>query len=325
MLLEVERLSVRFGEGPDAARAVNDVSLRVDAGETVGLVGESGCGKSVTGLSLLRLVESPPGRITGGRILWDGRDLLRAPEEDLRRLRGHDIAMVFQEPMTSFNPVFTIGDQLAEAVLLHERVSPRAARDRCVQMLRRVEIPSPEERLRQYPHELSGGMKQRAMIAMALLGRPRLLIADEPTTALDVTVQAQILDLLRQLQAETQMAGILITHDLAVVAEMVQRVYVMYASRIAEHASTEALFEEPLHPYTRGLFDCLPTVEGRREALHVIPGTVPDPAHHPAGCRFHPRCPWAKPVCSRLDPPLEEKRPGRLVACHLVQKQGDGE
>ncbi|MFH0911888.1 MAG: ABC transporter ATP-binding protein [Planctomycetota bacterium] len=325
VLLDVRNVSVQFGEGPRAARAVNGVSLLIREGETVGLVGESGCGKTVTGLSLLRLIDSPPGRIAAGEILLGRRDLMRLPEREMRRVRGGEIAMIFQEPMTSFNPVFTIGNQLAEAVLLHERVSLEEAWARSVAMLTEAGIPSPEERMRRYPHELSGGMKQRAMIAMALLCRPRLLIADEPTTALDVTVQAQILELLRALQARHGMAVLLITHDLSVVAEMASRVYVMYASRIAETATAEELYAEPMHPYTRGLFQCLPQFGKERERLRVIPGAVPDPAHHPSGCRFHPRCPLADEVCRRKDPPLEEKRPGRLCACHRVpvEKAGD--
>ena len=321
MLLEARHLSVQFGEGPAAARAVNDVSLSIDAGEAVGLVGESGCGKSVTGLSLMRLVESPPGRITAGEVRLGDRDLLRASDRELRGVRGQEIAMVFQEPMTSLNPVLTIGDQLTEAILLHERVAPEEAWTRSVAMLGEVGIPEPEDRMLQYPHELSGGMKQRAMIAMGLLCRPKLLIADEPTTALDVTVQAQILELLRSLRERYRMALLLITHDLAVVAETVERVYVMYASRIAEHARVEDLFGEPLHPYTRGLFACLPGRGRPGERLQVIPGRVPDPGHHPTGCRFHPRCPLAQEVCTRVDPPLELKRPERLVACHMVARE----
>jgi oligopeptide/dipeptide ABC transporter ATP-binding protein len=320
MLLSVQNLYVQFGEGERAARAVNDVSFHIDAGETVGLVGESGCGKSVTGLSLLRLVEDP-GRITGGAIRLEGTDALRLSRRELLGIRGKTISMVFQEPMTSFNPVYTIGNQLMEAILVHESPPLREAYDRCIEMLREVGIPAPEDRMRQYPHELSGGMKQRAMIAMALLQKPKLLVADEPTTALDVTVQAQILDLLAELQARHGMAVLLITHDLSVVAEVVDRVYVMYASRIAEHATVEALFAEPLHPYTKGLFQCLPQLRSRGERLTVIPGTVPDPTGHPPGCRFHPRCPLAEEICTRIDPPLEEKRPGRLVACHMVPKE----
>ncbi|MBN1256731.1 MAG: ABC transporter ATP-binding protein [Planctomycetes bacterium] len=320
MLLEVKNLSVQFGEGPRAARAVNNVSLSIDAGETVALVGESGCGKSVTGLSLMRLIETPPGRITSGEICLAGQDLLRIPLKDMRKIRGSEIAMIFQEPMTSFNPVYTIGDQLIETVLLHEKTTLQQAHARAEDLLTEVGIPAPGERMRQYPHELSGGMKQRAMIAMGLLCNPQLLLADEPTTALDVTVQAQILDLLRELQARHNMAVLLITHDLAVVAETVKRVYVMYASEIVEHAKVEELFREPLHPYTTGLFKCLPKLGGRREELHVIPGSVPNPSDFPSGCHFHPRCPLAKPICSQESPLLEEKRPGRLCACHLVEK-----
>ncbi len=324
MLLDIDNLSVQFGEGKRAARAVNGVSLRIAAGETVGLVGESGSGKSVTGMSTLRLLEGTPARVTSGQVLWKDEDVLGMNPRELRHLRGQEIGMVFQEPMTSFNPVFTIGNQLVEAIRVHESVTEAEAASRAVEMLREVGIPLPEERMEQYPHELSGGMKQRAMIAMALLCQPDLLIADEPTTALDVTVQAQILDLLKRLQERHGMAILLITHDLAVVAETVRRVYVMYASRIVEQAGVEELFADPLHPYTKGLFRCLPGIGGRGEKLHVIPGSVPDPSQHPTGCRFHPRCPLADAICREVDPPLEAKRPGRTCACHMVAAEGVG-
>jgi oligopeptide/dipeptide ABC transporter ATP-binding protein len=324
MLLEVKNLSVQFGSGPHAARAVNDVSISIDKGETVGLVGESGCGKSVTALSILRLLDSP-GRIAGGEILLNGENLLSLSERRMRHVRGKKISMVFQEPMTSFNPVFTIGDQLIEAIRVHQPVPLTDAWSRSVELLDEVGIPSPEERMLQYPHELSGGMKQRAMIAMALLGDPQLLIADEPTTALDVTVQAQILDLAKILVEKRGMAMLLITHDLSVVAEVCDRVYVMYASRIAEAAPVRKIFENPLHPYTRALFRCLPRIDKEEQSLDVIPGNVPDPSRFPPGCRFHPRCPISVDICKHTDPPLELKRNRHFCACHRVEKDPDGE
>ncbi len=316
-LLRVEHLSVTFGRGPAAARAVRDVSFAIPRGETVGLVGESGCGKSVTSLAVLGLVP-PPGRIDGGRACFDGQDLRTLPLRRLRAVRGAEIAMIFQEPMTSLNPVFTIGNQIVEALRTHEPVSERQARERAREGLAEVGIPNPDLALRQYPHELSGGMKQRAMIAMALVCRPKLLIADEPTTALDVTIQAQILELLRRLQAERAMSLLFITHDLGVVAELAHRVCVMYAGRIVERAATADLYDEPMHPYTIGLFRSLPRLQGARERLYTIPGQVPNPARIPPGCPFHPRCERATAVCRQTDPPLEEKAPGRFCACHDV-------
>jgi oligopeptide/dipeptide ABC transporter ATP-binding protein len=316
-LLRVESLSVTFGRGPGAARAVRDVSFGIPRGETVGLVGESGCGKSVTSLAVLGLVP-PPGRVEEGGIRFDGRDLRALAPGELRGVRGAEIAMIFQEPMTSLNPVYTIGNQVVEALRTHERVPESEARRRARDGLAEVGIPNPDLALRQYPHELSGGMKQRAMIAMALVCRPKLLIADEPTTALDVTIQAQILDLLRRLQAERGMSMLFITHDLGVVAEVAHRVCVMYAGRIVETAATADLYAEPLHPYTIGLFRSLPRLQGTRETLYTIPGQVPNPARIPPGCPFHPRCERAMAVCREVDPPLEEKAPGRRCACHDV-------
>ncbi len=301
-------------------RAVDGISLSVGAGETVAVVGESGCGKSVTALSILRLIASPPGRIAGGTIEFEGLDLLSMPEKAMRRIRGKKIAMVFQEPQTSLNPVFTVGFQVAEPLLLHEKISRRAGRARAIELLRRVGIADPESRVDDYPHQLSGGMKQRAMIAMALACKPSLLIADEPTTALDVTVQSQILALLKDLQRDLGMSVLLITHDLGIVAEVADRVAVMYAGRIVETADVRALFASPRHPYTVGLFDSLPRVGEIRARLRAIPGQVPDPAAFPEGCRFHPRCPLAIDRCRSEVPLLREISPGHASACHRAEE-----
>ena len=314
-LLEVEALRTEFVTPHGPVAAVDGVSLYIKPGETLAVVGESGCGKSVTALSIMRLVPNPPGRIAGGRIMFAGRELVSLSEAEMRDIRGKEIAMIFQEPMTSLNPVFTVGDQISEAIRLHEAVGARQAATRTIEMMRLVGIPEPERRMHQYPHELSGGLRQRVMIAMALSCRPKLLIADEPTTALDVTIQAQILDLMRRLKAEMGMAIMLITHDLAVVAEMAERVIVMYAGRVVEEAPVEELFARPGHPYTRGLLDSIPTLETQPGRLHAIPGVVPSLHDMPAGCRFHPRCPFASDVCREKAPPLAERAPGHAVAC----------
>jgi peptide/nickel transport system ATP-binding protein/oligopeptide transport system ATP-binding protein len=295
---------------------VNGVSFHVDRGETVGLVGESGCGKTVTAFSIMRLIPIPPGRITGGRILLRGRNLLDLSGEEMRQLRGNEISMIFQEPMTALNPVYTVGDQIMEAIRLHQRVNRREARRRAIEMLAHVGIPSPEQRVDEYPHQLSGGMRQRVMIAMALSCHPAILIADEPTTALDVTIQAQILDLLRKLQEEMGMAILLITHDLGVVAETADRVAVMYAGRIAEYADVRTLFGSPRHPYTIGLLESIPRMNRELDELPVVPGTVPPPTAFPPGCPFHPRCPFAVDRCRTELPVLEEVSPGHQVRCH---------
>jgi len=318
-LLRIRGLAVSFATEDGVARAVDGVDLDIAAGETVGLVGESGCGKSVTALSVLRLVPQPPGRYEAGEIVFRGRDLLKLNNRQMRAVRGRDIAMIFQEPMTSLNPVFTIGYQICEAIELHQRKRGRAARELAAEMLRKVGMSNPEQRLDAYPHQLSGGMKQRAMIAMALVCRPALLIADEPTTALDVTIQAQILDLIRGLQAELGMATLLITHNLGVVAEMARRVAVMYAGRVVEEAGVEDLFASPKHPYTAGLFRSLPNLSGPRQRLEVIPGSVPSLFEMPAGCRFCPRCPLAQERCRREYPPFEEKAPGHRSACWVMK------
>ncbi len=314
LLLEVTDLRTSFFTERGELRAVDGVSFAVDAGRTLGVVGESGCGKSMTALSILRLVP-PPGRIIGGRIGFDGRDLLALDDAEMRRVRGNRIAMIFQEPMSSLNPVFTVGNQIAEAVRLHQRLGRAAARRKAIEMLRLVEISEPERRVDDYPHQLSGGMRQRVMIAMALSCEPHLLIADEPTTALDVTIQAQILDLLAGLQARLGMALLLVTHDLGVVAQRADEVVIMYAGRIVERASTADLFAQPLHPYARGLLDSIPRIGADRRRLRAIPGTVPDPLHLPSGCRFRDRCPIAIAACAEIDPPLEEFRPGHAAAC----------
>ena len=313
-VLEVRGLRTWFHTRSGVGRAVDGLSFHLGRGETLGLVGESGCGKSLAALSVLRLVSSP-GRIEGGRVRLRGRDLLDLEEEEMRRVRGNEIAMIFQEPMTSLNPVLTCGDQIAEAVRRHRDTGRQQARERAVDMMRRVGIPAPEQRVDEYPHQLSGGMRQRVMIAMALSCAPDVLIADEPTTALDVTTQAQILDLLQRLQAEFHMAVLLITHDLGVVAETADRVAVMYAGRIVETAETARLFADPRHPYTRGLLRSVPQLEGPLNRLEVIPGRVPEATDFPPGCRFHPRCPLAEDRCRRESPPLEEVGPGHGAAC----------
>jgi len=314
-LLRVEHLVTEFVTDTGRIRAVDDVSFELGAGETLAVVGESGSGKSVTALSLPRLVAQPRGRIAGGRVWFQGRDLLALPDADMRQVRGRAISMIFQEPMTSLNPVFTCGDQVAEAVVLHERLSRRAAQARAVEMLAKVGIPSPEQRAREYPHQLSGGMRQRVMIAMALACRPSILIADEPTTALDVTIQAQILELIERLKSEMGMGVLLITHDLGVVAEHADRVAVMYAGQIVEQGEVASVFRGPWHPYTAGLHASLPRLGVRQEHLRVIPGAVPNPARFPAGCRFEPRCPVRAEGCGQPQP-LVSLDGDRLSRCH---------
>jgi len=327
-IVSIEGLKTYFFLDEGTVRAVEGVDLVIPRGTTVGLVGESGCGKSVTALSILRLI-SPPGRIVAGRITLhrDGQSVVLTdlPEEgrEIRQIRGKEISMIFQEPMTSLSPVHTIGDQIVEAVTLHTPLRGKRAWAHAVEMLARVGIPDPSRRAKQYPHELSGGMRQRAMIAMALACRPSLLIADEPTTALDVTIQAQILDLMRQLQADLDMAILLITHDLGVVAEMASEVAVMYCGRIVEHAPTAAIYSDPLHPYTQALLRSIPGRGAERKSrLHVIRGSVPEPFERVPGCPFHPRCELAEAgVCDVGEaPPLVEARPGHCVACHRVEE-----
>jgi len=296
-------------------RAVENISFDLFPGEILSLVGESGCGKSVTALSILQLIASPPGQVVGGEILFDGKDLLKLKEKEMEKVRGNDIAMIFQEPMTSLNPVFTVGDQIMEAILFHQKVDREEARKKAVELLERVRIPSPEATIDAYPHQLSGGMRQRAMIAMALSCQPKLLIADEPTTALDVTVQAQVLRLLKEIQREMGMAVLLITHDLGVVSEIADRVAVMYAGRMMEYGPIETIFQQVRHPYTRGLLDSIPPLEGKRKRLNAIPGQVPDPMDLPAGCTFHPRCTLAIDDCKKAEPPLFPVNGDHLSRC----------
>jgi oligopeptide/dipeptide ABC transporter ATP-binding protein len=319
-LLEIRDLQTCFDTDEGVVRAVAGVSYRIEKGETLGVVGESGCGKSVTAMSILRLNPVPPTRYAGGQILFRGRDLLTLPEPELRRVRGNDIAMIFQEPMTSLNPVYTVGAQIMEVLALHRGMKPPEARAHAIGMLRKVGIPSPETRVDEYPHQMSGGMKQRVMIAMALACDPALLIADEPTTALDVTIQAQILELLTEMQAQMGMSILLITHDLGVVAETSDHVAVMYAGRIVEYAATDELFARPLHPYTWGLFQSLPEMHAAGDRrLREIPGTVPNPLAIPSGCPFRTRCMNAIARCAEEEPALlpHDAGPGHLLACHV--------
>jgi len=314
-VLEIDDLKTHFFAPEGVVRAVDGVSYAVHGGETLGVVGESGCGKSVTALSVLRLVASPPGRIVGGAIRLMGKNLLSLSEAEMEKIRGNDISMIFQEPMTSLNPAFTIGDQIIEGIMRHRAVTRREARAHAIEMLRRVRIPAPEQRIDDYPHKLSGGMRQRAMIAMALACDPKLLIADEPTTALDVTVQAQILDLMRALRDETGAAIMLITHDLGVIAELAQDVIVMYAGKIVERADVATLFADPQHPYTVGLLGSIPKLHADQQQLATIEGVVPNPLDMPPGCRFSLRCPFAIDRCRADEPALVEVKPGHFAAC----------
>jgi len=317
-LLRVNELRTSFFTSDGEIRAVNGVSFGIDDGKTVGLVGESGCGKSVTALSIIQLLDKGTGRIVGGEILYRGRNSLRLGEEEMRRIRGNEISMVFQEPMTSLNPVMTVGDQIAETVRVHQGAGRRAALDRAIEMLRLVKIPEPHKRVRGYPHEFSGGQRQRVMIAMALACTPKLLIADEPTTALDVTIQAQILELIAELQQQLGMAVLLITHDLGLVAERADAVAVMYAGKIVEQAPPTAIFSRPMHPYTIGLLNSLPGRAAPKTRLQAIPGMVPSPLDWPTGCHFRDRCPRADAACAQAEPPLVEVKPGHNVACFKV-------
>jgi oligopeptide/dipeptide ABC transporter ATP-binding protein len=314
-LLTVEGLRVAFGPPEREQVAVDGVSFDLAPGEVIGIVGESGSGKSLTALSILKLVPNPPGRIAAGRIVFRGKDLVPLGERAMNEIRGRDIAMIFQEPMTALNPVFTVGEQIAETLRVHEGIGRQAARGRAQDLLKRVGISNPAQRLDQYPHELSGGMRQRVMIAMALACRPQLLIADEPTTALDVTIQAQILALLRDLQRELGMAVVLITHDLGVIAQVVDRVAVMYAGRIVEEGPVAAVFERPSHPYTRLLLESIPSLDHEQDRLPSIPGMVPGLSQLPPGCRFHPRCPQARPACAERVPRAFTVEEGHRAAC----------
>lgn len=323
-LLEVKNLKTYFYTDNGIVKSVDDVSFSIKKGETLGVVGESGCGKSITLLSILRLVESPPGKIVGGEILYKGENLLVKKEEEMRKIRGNNIAMIFQEPMTSLNPVFTIGQQIIEAITIHSNISKKEARKKAIEMLQLVNIPMPEKRIDEYPHQLSGGMRQRIMIAMALSCGPELLMCDEPTTALDVTIQAQILNLINELKTKLNAAIMMITHDLGVISEVADNVMVMYAGKVVEYSNTEEIFENPLHPYTKGLIDCIPKIDEEVENLSVIKGMVPSADEMPKGCAFSPRCNCAKSICYEKMPELIELN-GHKVRCFKYTKEWDGE
>lgn len=320
-LLQVEDLKTTFYTDDAVIRAVDGVSFNVKPGEVVGLVGESGCGKSVVSLSIMRLIMYPPGKIESGRILFNDRNLLKLSDSEMRRIRGNEIAMIFQEPMTSFNPVYKIGDQVGEAIRLHQGLDKEDAWKEAARMLEMVGIPRPGEVINDYPHQLSGGMRQRAMIAMALSCNPKLLIADEPTTALDVTIQAQILELMKEIKERINTAIIFITHDLGVIAEMADHVVVMYAGKIVENTDVQSLYSEPLHPYTAGLIKSKPKLEEERKFLEFIPGSVPNPSEMPQGCAFHPRCSEVMDICLREMPNLMEPKSRHLVRCWLYQEE----
>lgn len=314
-LLAVRNLKTYFYTQDGVVPAVDGVDFSVNRGKTLGIVGESGCGKSVTSLSVMGLIPNPPGKVVEGEIMFEGKDLTKAHEADMRHIRGNEISMIFQEPMTSLNPVFTIGDQIMEAIILHQKLAKKDARERSIDMLKLVGIPAPEKRIDEYPHQMSGGMRQRVMIAMALSCNPKLLIADEPTTALDVTIQAQILDIMRKLQRDIGMAIMLITHDLGVIAEVVERVVVMYAGKVVEEAPVGELFAKPLHPYTLGLLGSIPMIDKKSDRLKVIPGVVPNPMNMPAGCRFNPRCEYVMDICREKQPELKAIGPDHQVRC----------
>ncbi|WDC83550.1 ABC transporter ATP-binding protein [Caloramator sp. mosi_1] len=316
-LLSIKNLKTYFYTEDGVIKAVDDVSLSIREGETLGVVGESGCGKSITAMSILKLIPNPPGKIVEGEIIFEGKDLTKTTDEEIRKIRGNKISVIFQEPMTSLNPVFTIGDQIIEAIVLHQNMNKEEARKKAIDMLKLVGIPRAEEVVDAYPHELSGGMRQRAMIAMAMACNPKLLIADEPTTALDVTIQAQILDLMRDLKNKTNTSIMLITHDLGVVAEMADHVVVMYAGKVVEEANVYEIFKNPMHPYTLGLLESKPILNQDKERLNSIPGQVPNPLNMPEGCYFHPRCSKAMDICRKEQPKLCSVKDGHKVACHL--------
>lgn len=314
LLLDVKNLCTYFYTDEGTVYALDDVSFSLNKGETLGIVGESGSGKSVTALSIMRLVQSPPGKIVNGEILFQGQNLLKKSKSEMRRVRGNDIAMIFQEPMTSLNPVFTVGNQIMESIILHQKLNKKEAREKAIEMLRLVNMPLPEKRIDQYPHELSGGMRQRVMIAMALSCNPKLLICDEPTTALDVTIQAQILDLINELRSKLDTSVMMITHDLGVIAEVSDNVMVMYAGKMMEYSKVSDIFENPLHPYTSALLDSIPVIGSKKERLNVIKGMVPSLSRRPSGCLFHPRCKYAKDICKSEMPQMFNYE-GRKVRC----------
>ncbi|HLT23587.1 MAG TPA: ABC transporter ATP-binding protein [Ignavibacteria bacterium] len=319
-LLEVKNLQTFFYTDDGIAKAVDDVSYDLEMGETLGIVGESGCGKSVSALSIMRLIAEPPGKIAGGKILFKGTDLVQLPEKEMRKIRGNDIGMIFQEPMTSLNPVFTCGDQIEEVIMLHQNLDKKAAKEKAIEMLTLVGIPAPEQRYGEYPHQLSGGMRQRVMIAIALACNPEILIADEPTTALDVTVQAQILELINKLQKDLGMGVIMITHDLGVIAEVSNKVCVMYASKVAEYGTVRQIFKDPKHPYTIGLLNSIPKAKNRKEKLTTIEGNVPAPTNYPQGCHFCTRCKFAIEKCWNEQPPLFDVGDGHTAACWRIDE-----
>lgn len=324
-LLNVENLRAGFNSPDGFIPAVTDVSFAIEAGESVALVGESGCGKSVSAMSILRLLDIPPAVIEADEMSFDGIDILKLPQDKLRKIRGNEISMIFQEPMTSLNPLIPVGKQIAESVSLHLGLNKHAAHKYAVDMLRKVKIPDPEQRAKNYPHQMSGGMRQRVMIAMALACKPKLLIADEPTTALDVTIQAQILDLIAEMRKEIGMALLLITHNLGIVSEYADKILVMYAGQVVEKTDKDTLFDHPAHPYTRGLMDTIPTGEKHEEDLFVIKGTVPSPMFYSKACRFAPRCMYAKPECREKAPVLTDIGQGHMVRCHYPLIAGKGE
>jgi oligopeptide/dipeptide ABC transporter ATP-binding protein len=324
-LLEVKNLKTHFYTEDGVVPAVNGVDFNLKPGQTLGIVGESGCGKSITSLSIMRLIPTPPGKIVDGEISFDGKNIIKLSEAEMRKIRGNDVAMIFQEPMTSLNPVFTIGSQIMEAIMLHQNMDKKTARQKCIEMLKLVGIPRADEVVDDFPHQFSGGMRQRVMIAMALSCNPKLLIADEPTTALDVTIQAQIIELMKELKEKLNTAIMLITHDLGVVAEMADHVIVMYAGRIVEDANVVDLFKDPKHPYTVGLMKSKPSLEGASKRLDVIPGSVPNPLAMPEGCAFHPRCSHAVEICQRQVPKLKSLGTGQKVRCWLYDKEGEVE
>jgi oligopeptide/dipeptide ABC transporter ATP-binding protein len=321
-LLDINQLTVNFNSAGKTIHAVDGVSLGMEQGGAFGLVGESGCGKSVTALSILRLIPDPPGKIVNGEIRFQGRDLLALPDDEMRKIRGKEISMIFQEPMTSLNPVFRIGTQMAEVIRLHQKVNKKQAVGQAIEMLEKVHIPDARHIIRQYPHQLSGGMRQRVMIAMELSCRPSLLIADEPTTALDVTIQAQILRLIKEMKSEFKTSILLISHDLGVVSELCDWIAIMYAGSIVEQARAEEIFKNPKHPYTKGLWGAIPHVDQEKETLAVIPGNVPDLSRPPEGCKFHPRCSFRTSQCDKVRPSLRETSADHHVAC-LLYAEGE--
>lgn len=318
-LVEIKNLKTYFYTEDGVIKAVDDVSFKIKEGETLCVVGESGCGKSITAMSLMRLIPNPPGKIEGGEIIFDGQKVLEIDEEEMRHIRGNKISVIFQEPMTSLNPVFTIGEQIMEAIILHQKLNEADAKKKAVEMLKLVGIPRADEIVDSYPHELSGGMRQRAMIAMAMSCNPKLLIADEPTTALDVTIQAQILDLMRDIKKKLNSSIMMITHDLGVVAEMADYVVVMYAGKVVEEASVLEIYKNPKHPYTIGLLESKPGINQTKDRLTTIPGQVPNPLNMPQGCYFHPRCSKAMDICKQKQPHICEMENGHKIACWLYE------